>query len=221
MNTELANKIAQLKANEELLKTIFTSPRLYLSECFSEVITQIDIAAELLLAAKDDPTSKQQKIEINKIFKNWELMVDTIKNFQTECLKNFPLNKFDERTTDFVNNSIKSAQESIQNIENIAKLISNKDTSVNDDDNDEVDKDMEFFEEKYTDLDDLIYNATFKLQKVLNGDRCVFFLERDLFDGYVDESYFIGKLIIVKDAFFGARGIANIRFVIDYNYIKD
>lgn len=211
MNIELSTKLAKLKADQDLLKTIFSSPRLYLSECFSEVITQIDIEAEILLATKDDPNSKPQKIEMNKIFKNWELMVETIKNFQAECLKNFPGNKFDKETSDFVQNSLKAAEESIKNIENIAKLILNKKPSTNDYDEDESDKDLEYFDEKYTELDDLIYDATFRLQKILNGDKCVFFLEKNLFDGYFDEQVFIGKVISVTDAFFGARGIANIR----------
>jgi hypothetical protein len=195
-----------LEAGQSTLTSIFQNPKLYLSECYFSLTNQIDIEAQTLLGSKTDSKNKSQEKEMNKILNNWDSLIEKVQSFQTTCLAQFT--QFDKEVVDFVKESIKSINGRLASLNEFEKQMKSNKSDV-----DEDVREMEFnyFESNANVIDDLIYEATFKLQSILNQDKCLFFLEKELFDGYCDEKVFFGKLIKVKNAFFGSRGIKNLK----------
>ncbi len=174
------------------LKQILACPRLYLAQHFSELISQIDLAAVSLLNTKPEKPDKKQQAEINKIQASWNSMTSYVQAFQDECLYQFD--------GDFIQSTIDITEASINKIE----------TKINDLEALKTENEYVMIE-KAEEIDLLIYDNVYRLLRILFRDRSVFFLEKKLFDVYVDERIFFGKLCHVTDSYFGHKGVANIR----------
>lgn len=203
----IQRQLHQLSDDLSILKSIFQNPKLYLSEGFLDLTNQIDVEAQQILNTKTDAKSKTQEKEMNKILKNWDILIEHVQAFQANCLAQFT--KFDKDTTEFIGESIKSVEDKLAGLKDFEKQMKSNKGHV---DEDLEEAEMNYFELEANGIDDLIYEATFKLQSILNQDRCIFFLEKELFEGYCDEKVFFGKLIKVTNAFFGARGIKNLKY---------
>ena len=98
------------------LKLIYELPRLYLSDFFIDLKTQIDI----LFIQKD---LKEKDVRLKNIIKqHWIEIIDKVDHFKNECFKNQKTNKFIKKITEKLDNRIKFINENI-NDKNITDII--------------------------------------------------------------------------------------------------
>ena len=98
------------------LKLIYELPRLYLSDFFIDLKTQIDI----LFIQKD---LKEKDVRLKNIIKqHWIEMIEKVEHFQNECFKNQKTNKFIKKIAEKLDNRIKFINENL-NDKNITDII--------------------------------------------------------------------------------------------------
>jgi hypothetical protein len=83
----------EINKNFEKLKQIFQFPRFYLSEYFTNLKTEVDLAFSLEEQQADDRTEFK---------KNWVDMIQRIENFEQECFKKKKTNVFNDVISDQV-----------------------------------------------------------------------------------------------------------------------
>jgi len=183
------------------LKQILACPRLYLAQHFSELTSQIDLAAVSLLATKPTKPDKKQQTEINRIQANWDSITAYVTNFQAECLREFSNADFDSATVNSTEAGIKEIQGKLSDLQALDAQITDE----------SAESEVELFADRVEEIDTLIYENSHRLLRLLCRDRSVFFLNKELFEAYTDEKVFFGKLCHVTDSYFGHKGVANIR----------
>ena len=185
----------RINSDLDALKNIFKCPRVYLTDHFADLTLKVDLEAEMFLLTKDEAKESSQS-EIKKVVKNRELMLEKINEYQRECLDNCP------PTFSFgPNTSIEIALIETKLNELRGESMMNQIES---------DESNEHLFNKFTQIESLINSVSYKLQQVIFGNKCILFIQKDLLDGYVNSKTFFGKLIFIKDAFFGRFGLENL-----------
>ncbi len=172
------------------LKEIFRFPRLYMSNYFADLGNKIDVEAQRLIIEKSELNLEK---EATKIAENWELMIEIVKKYETECFNCFPVNKYDEMTTNTTESSIEKIRVDIDNLKKNIEPTNNVES--NQDEKDEMENEANFLmnndtsqeeiENAYNQIEIAIYDLIFKLQTILFTNKSVLFIEKELFDGLI------------------------------------
>lgn len=166
----------------EQLKLIFECPRLYISNYFTELRCQID------LAFIQQSINNQSNSNINN--NDWSQIIETIDSYELKCFKSKPSNKFNLKLSQEINQKIRL-------IDRVLKQIALKE-------NDDLSRQL-------YDLHNLIYGEVFKLEKLLFLNQTAIFVPKNncQFGGIFDkmDQSAVGKLIIAKNEYFGQKSI--------------
>lgn len=172
----------QLSVRLDKLKMIFSLPRLYLSDFFIDLRSEIDLA----FVKKRISLNKHYTNELNKELEaNWSDFINKVNQFETEIFKKRKDNKLPEELTSLINAKI--------------KLIESK-----------LEKLTETDEPLFDEISFLIYDTKLLIKKNIFNNQCISLLNRDKCQMQrilVDLNYktTIGKLIIVRNEYFGRQ----------------
>jgi hypothetical protein len=190
---ELNNKISKTFGMLENLRLLLEIPRLYISNYFDEIRKEIDFAI-------NEKFFKNASASNDVLNENWSLMIEKLHTYETAFLKNFPKNKFSDTITHETANKIEA-------LEHKSKLILSQQHS-------------EPFTEEYiqklsnelNQLENEIYDETVELEKLAFKSMCFIFIDQKMcklescFEKMNKENT-VGKLLIIKNEYFGKRGV--------------
>lgn len=203
--SERNNKILnQLKQQYEQLKKLFEAPRLHVSNHFSDLRSQVDIA--FIKMNQNEPN-----LEIkHKLNDTWFQMIEKINIFETECLKTRGSNTF---SNDFA----QEIKEKIGLIDIILKDLNNQviveETLLAFPSNNKLNEEIENDEDSFNQISNFIYEEFHKIEKLLFLNRTLFFLDKEnwintsLFDKMNVKTTF-GKFILVQNEYFGNQSMS-------------
>jgi len=209
------NKLTELKTNYIQLKQAIEFPELHIWNTFSEIRNEIDTSANNHLLALDIDENEENDEDCfrKNIVDKWTQMIDRLNDFEKECSKQYRLNSFGYQFVDLV--------------DSIGQQI----TLLNDQDD----------EAKYDQLNELVYDIQFKIDKQMFLNVTFVFLDRlecikqenirlqkkdenlpddfenhykqevNLFDK-LDANLTFGKLIFIKNEYFGKQSIEILRY---------
>lgn len=191
--------MAMLDAELEDLRLIINCPRLYISNFFSEIRAEIDLAfsRQLFSAVQLNPSQCQQD---NKI--TWQRTIKRLDAYEMECLNNQKKLKFKTELTDEINRYIdligsrlarqKNADsDSNQTNRNLNEQTESSDKQTGSGTNRLV-VEYELKPKEKDPLRDLVRKVTLKLERILFMNRIVFFKKI---------STQIGRLICIKNQY--------------------
>ena len=144
MSTKFSKKLEQLKLLLEF-------PRLYISNYFSDLRTQIDLA---FFAKELAINNSEQLIELRKY---WNDMIYKLNSFEEKCLIRRSITKFKELTKE-TNQMFKLVESKLDLIKQIS--------------------DEEQSNEIILELDDLVYDELAKIEKILFLNKTIIFLNK-------------------------------------------
>ena len=193
LNIKISNTLKML----ENLKLLFEIPRLYISNYFSEIRKEIDIAVNEKLF-KNSPTSN---VILNE---NWGLIIEKLHSYETACLRNFPKNKFNNSITNETISFIGSLEQKLKSVTNQGHNESFTE---------------EYFQSINIELNQLeneIYDVIVQLEKIAFENMCFIFIDQKMSKldgcfGTMNKETTAGKLLIIKNEYFGQRGILRLK----------
>lgn len=181
-------KIAYLMNELNDLKLLFEIPRLYIYNLFNDIRNEIDIAV-------NEKIIKERGSFNESLISNWLKMIDIVYSFEYNCLKNFKNNKFSSESS-------KSTQNVIESIEFKLNLLTTQSENIDD------------IETELDNLDDQIYDEAYKLQKIIFMSKTLAFFDENnckIKNYFGSSGRTTGKLIIIKNEYFGKRGLFSIK----------
>lgn len=198
-NSKILN---ELKLHSEQLKKLFDSPRLYMSNYFADLRSEVDFAFMKL-------NQNEPSIEVkHKLNDSWFQMIENVNTFETECFKLRSTNTFNE---DFS----QEVREKIELIDCILNDLNSQiafDEPVSDqclvDNNAKPDQE----EDSFVEITNLIYEEIYKIEKILMMNKTLIFLDKtnwtdtSLFDRMNNRITF-GKLFSIQNEYFGSQSI--------------
>ena len=106
------------KLNKDLdeLKTLFQLPRLYMSNFFSDLKRDIDLASVKHAAAANLNNNNNDNLEqTNLLKKAWTDIIQRVDTFESECFNLLRTNKFSSEITNELNETIKLIEDKLNN----------------------------------------------------------------------------------------------------------
>ncbi len=193
-DSDLMITVDTLYKELEELEALVQMPRLYLNNFFLNLRNEVDLAV-----AKQSQIKVTQEITL-KLNENYELMIDKINEFERECLARPVKNIFTKA----------ELEEAIKMIEFIRERIRN--LSIQDDEDDGENGKLD---DLIMEIEDLIYDETNRLERIIFLNKTMIFLEENnskLNDCFNKMNYLTsaGKLIFITNEYFGKRGLSNI-----------
>lgn len=192
--SDLMITINSLQSDLEDLQSLYQTPRLNLNNYFISLRSEID------LAVAKQSTIKTTNDIIKQLNDNYIKMIDLVNGYEQECFKKRHKNTFKP-------NESKQALEAIQFIkEKIDYLIiKEREQDENQADNDED------FSLNIIEIENLIYDETFNLEKIILLNKTMIFLDEsckveNLFNK-MDYLCTAGKLLVIQNEYFGKRGL--------------
>ena len=189
-NSQLAyyyNKTSELMSEFERLKFIFECPRLFICNHFDELRCQVDLTFCAKFNKSSHETTNNQQQAKSQLTENWTDIIKAIDSFEAKCLKHKSLNKF----------NLVMSHETVQKIKAIERLIKQLSASNQEDQSDQV---------KYA--KNLIYDETFKIEKILFLNQTLVFLDESTcrIKNVFNKSS-VGKLLLIRNEYFGQKSI--------------
>lgn len=200
---EKNNKILnELKIQYEQLKKLFESPRVYLSNAFADLRSEVDIA---FISMNQTETFMEVKHKLNDC---WFQMIEKINTFETECLKVHGNNGFNNDFSQEVREKIEIIDKILSELNNQATIeetfhVDNKEEKTDEDDG-------------FNEVGSLIYEEIYKIEKRLFLNKTMMFLDKSnwnetsLFDKMNTKLSF-GKLFFVQNEYFGKQTIGLVK----------
>lgn len=185
---QLSNKFNSVITQINNLKVLIEIPSMYINNYF------IDIRNEIDLAVTEKQIKENGHLDEN-LNKNWIQMIDLLYAFETECLARLKSKKLfydiEKNGKDF----IQSIDLKLSKLEKEVYQETTHETAA------ELEK-----------LENEVYDETFKFEKIVFMNRTVVYLDKN---NSKLENYFenmnpkttIGKLVVVKNEYFGKRGL--------------
>ncbi len=187
------------KLNKDLdeLKTLFQLPRLYMSNFFSDLKRDIDLASVKHAAAANLNNNNNDNLEqTNLLKKAWTDIIQRVDTFESECFNLLRTNKFSSEITNELNETIKLIEDKLNNL---------------------------VYREDVIDLSEIIYENIYKLEKIIFQNKTITFIDKlqcklyELFNE-MDAKIAFGKLLVVENYYFGKRGL---NFLTRKFYLKE
>lgn len=183
INSNQVMKFKELDEELERFKLLFECPRLYISDYFYDLKTEIDSA----FAIKQSTTTDK-----NVLNSNWDKIIKKVESYETECLRVRKTNKFDEEFHNY-------------NIEAI-KLLNSKLTDLKQGEQQENNAQMikNLINENINKLEKNIFLN--KTMMFLNESNCII----EIFDK-LDYMTSAGKLVFITNEYFNKRNMQLIK----------
>lgn len=169
------------------LKFQFEFPRLYLSNYFEELRNEIDLSIAKKMQQKPNEEIKR------KLTEDYIQIIDRINSFENSCFKIRAANKFSNEFSDRIKHSIEIIDAKVTHLKR------RKHPDIYD------------FMYYVLEIDDLVYEVHFQIEKLLFQNKTILFLDKEtakiskLFDTIFD-----CKLIIISNGYFSKKGLNSI-----------
>ena len=205
----------EIYSDLEKLKDIFSKPRLWIDNYFSEIKNAVDIehAKYLMNPDETDLDSKQQDINeldfgevqtlkkksedkqaelLRRVLNRYEKIIEKIENLEKNCYERLPTDKLDEEVVDKTRKLIEDIESRIIDVE----ASSQKD-----------DADINY-------IDWLIHETVLQLQKHIMLNKSLFFITKNTLSSNDFGISLFGTLLVMNDEFISKRAIDTVQLVI-------
>lgn len=199
---------------------MYQKPRLFISNYFKFLRTEIDAALEKHSKILTTPDIKSELKE------NHTKLIEKVNSYEAECLKRQPNDSFEKSLNEETKQIIVAAKKGIEFLADAVKQGKGEPTF---DVNGDPEEDTNEFSDDIQDIEDLIYDQMLILERTLLINRTLLFLEEEssiasAVKVFSKMNYLttVGKLFIITNEYFGKRGLNSLstKVIVDGSYMQ-